>query len=46
MPFGAFDLRTTLEWNDNGTRVELAPVAIVEQTGDFELARYRLTAAA
>ena len=43
MPCGAFDLRTTLEWNDNGTRVELAPVAIVEQASDYELARYRLT---
>jgi len=46
MPGGAFDLRTTLEWNDNGTRVALAPVAIVEQTSDFDLARYRLTTAA
>ncbi|MGB4910742.1 MAG: hypothetical protein WBO95_01100 [Candidatus Dechloromonas phosphoritropha] len=43
MPFGAFDLRTTLEWNDNGTRVQLAPVAIVEQASDYDLARYRLT---
>ena len=43
MPGGAFDLRTTLEWNDNGTRVQLAPVAIVEQASDCELARYRLT---
>ena len=43
MPIGAFDLRTTLEWNDNGTRVELAPVAIVEQASDYDLARYRLT---
>ena len=43
MPLGAFDLRTTLEWNDDGTRLQLAPVAIVEQANDYELARYRLT---
>ena len=43
MPCGAFDLRTTLEWNDDGTRLQLAPVAIVEQANDYELARYRLT---
>jgi hypothetical protein len=43
MPSGAFDLRATLEWNDSGTRVLLAPVAMVEQASDCELARYRLT---
>ena len=42
MLFGSFDLRATLEWNDGGKRVELKPVAIVEQGDDFEVARYRL----
>lgn len=41
MMFGSFDLRETLEWIDDGKRVQLNPVAIVEQAGDYEVARYR-----
>jgi len=43
MMFGSFNLRETLEWNDDGRRVQLSPVAIVEQDGDYEVARYRLS---
>ncbi|MGB8546197.1 MAG: hypothetical protein WCD32_12820, partial [Azonexus sp.] len=43
MMFGSFDLRETLEWNDDGRRVQLSPVTIVEQAGDYEVARYRLS---
>jgi hypothetical protein len=43
MMFGSFDLRETLEWNDDNRRVQLSPVAIVEQDGDYEVARYRLS---
>ena len=46
MLFGSFDLRETLEWNDNGKRMQLTPVAIVEQGADYEVARYRLAALA
>jgi hypothetical protein len=46
MLFGSFDLRETLEWNDGGKRVQLSPVAIVEQSGDYEVARYRTSAVA
>jgi hypothetical protein len=42
MLFGSFDLRETLEWNDNGKRMQLTPVSIVEQGADYEVARYRL----
>lgn len=43
MMFGSFDLRETLEWNDDGKRVQLNPVTVVEQAGDYEVARYRLS---
>ena len=43
MMFGSFDLRETLEWNDDGKCVQLSPVTIVEQAGDYEVARYRLS---
>ena len=46
MLFGSFDLRETLEWNDNGKRMQLTPVSIVEQGADYEVARYRLAALA
>lgn len=42
MMFGSFDLRETLEWIEDGKRVQLNPVAIVEQAGDYEVARYRI----
>jgi hypothetical protein len=42
MLFASFDLRATLEWNDGGKRVQLSPVALVEQGDDYEVARYRL----
>jgi hypothetical protein len=45
MMFGSFDLRQTLEWNDDGRRMQLSPVALEEQDGDYEVARYRLSPA-
>jgi hypothetical protein len=43
MMFGSFDLRETLEWDNDGKRVQLSPVTVVEQAGDYEVARYRLS---
>ncbi|MGB9493578.1 MAG: hypothetical protein WCA83_02095 [Azonexus sp.] len=42
MLFASFDLRATLEWNDGDKRIQLSPVALVEQGDDYEVARYRL----
>ncbi len=42
LPFATFDLRETLQYAQGGRRFELSPVALVEQYGDYELARYRL----
>jgi hypothetical protein len=41
LPPMTFDLRESLEYTAGGKRHLLAPVALVEQTADFELARYR-----
>jgi hypothetical protein len=36
-----FDPRENLEYSRDGKRFQLTPVALIEQTADFELARYR-----
>lgn len=41
LPPASFDLRESLEYSQGGQRYLLAPVALVEQTADYELARYR-----
>lgn len=41
LPFATFDLKESLEYVADGQRRLLAPVALVEQTTDYELARYR-----
>lgn len=41
LPPQTFDPRENLEYVRNGQRFELTPVALSEQTADFELARYR-----
>jgi len=44
LPLASFDLRENLEYTRDGQRQILTPVALLEQTSDFELARYRLSA--
>lgn len=46
LPVHTFDVRESLEFDYNGRRVFLAPVALLEQGGDYEVARYRATVAA
>lgn len=41
LPVHTFDLREGLEYQMNGRRFLLNPVAVVEQTADYEVARYR-----
>ena len=41
LPPAAFDLREPLEYQSDGRRYLLAPVALLEQTEDYDLARYR-----
>jgi hypothetical protein len=41
LPPMTFDLRESLEYTAGGKRHLLTPVALVEQTADFELGRYR-----
>lgn len=41
LPPASFDLREALEFSQGGQRFLLEPVALVEQTADYELARYR-----
>ena len=36
-----FDTRESLEYVRDGQRFQLTPVALSEQTADYELARYR-----
>lgn len=45
MPPASFDLGESMEFDDRGRRILLAPVALVERTADYEVARYRLLAA-
>ena len=42
MPFASFSLRDSLECEFDGQRVQLTPIAVVERTADYELARFRL----
>lgn len=41
LPYGAFSPRESLEYAADGQRVVLDPVSLLEQTADYELARYR-----
>jgi hypothetical protein len=41
LPPSTFDIREGMEYASEGRRYVLTPVALVEQTGDFELVRYR-----
>lgn len=45
MAVGVFDIRESLEFDHEGRRHLLTPLALVEQTQDYELARYRILAA-
>lgn len=45
LPPASFNLQEVLEYTADGKRQLLAPVALVEQSADFALARYRLSAA-
>jgi len=42
MPHASFDLRENLEFNRDGKRQLLTPVALLEQTAEYELGRYRI----
>lgn len=46
LPAHTFDVRENLEFDYNGRRVFLVPVAMVEEGSDYEVARYRATVAA
>ena len=41
LPMASFDLRESLEYTQDGRRHLLTPVALLEQTADYEFARYR-----
>ena len=41
LPVHSFDLRESLDYQLNGQRFLLKPVALLEQTAEYELARYR-----
>lgn len=41
LPYGAFSPRESLEYACDGRRFVLDPVSLLEQTADYELARYR-----
>lgn len=41
LPLASFDLRESLEYTQHGQRRILMPMALLEQTSDFELALYR-----
>lgn len=43
LPMASFDLHESMEYTQGGQRQLLTPVALLEQTTDFELARYRLS---
>ncbi len=42
LPPASFDLRETLEYPAGDRLQQLVPVAMIEQTADYELARYRM----
>lgn len=39
----SFDMNESLEYSRGGKRIRLMPIALVEQTADYELARYRIS---
>lgn len=41
LPANAFSVRNNLEYSRNGQRFQLAPIALQEQSSEFELARFR-----
>lgn len=41
LPYGAFSQRESLEYTQEGRSFVLEPVVLLEQTADYELARYR-----
>lgn len=41
LPPASFDLRESMEYDWQGQRILLTPVALVESTADYEVARYR-----
>jgi hypothetical protein len=41
LPPATFDPRNNMEYARGGQRFQLAPIALIEQTADYELARYR-----
>ncbi len=43
LPPASFDLQESMEFTIDGRRCLLAPAALVEQTADYELARYHLS---
>ncbi|MDR2839438.1 MAG: hypothetical protein LBV49_12865 [Azonexus sp.] len=43
LPPHSFDLQETLECSINGQRYRFSPIALVEYTADYELARYQLS---
>lgn len=46
LPVHSFDSRHSMEFEDQGRRIFLDPIALVEQGGDYEVVRYRATVAA
>jgi hypothetical protein len=44
LPPATFGLRDSMEYARNGQRFVLTPIALIEQTADYELARYRRSA--
>src|SRR5574343_1184075 len=45
LPPATFDQRESLEYAEGGRRVSLNPVALIEQTSDYEVGRYRRSVA-
>jgi len=43
LPPASFDLQESMEFSIDGRRCLLAPTALLEQTADYEVARYQLT---
>ena len=45
LPPYTFDPRESYEYRQDGQRVVLEPLVVVEHTNDYELARYRIVPA-
>jgi hypothetical protein len=45
LPPATFDQRESLEYAEGGRRVSLTPLALIEQTSDYEVGRYRRSVA-